>query len=159
MYEQPHLPDFATPDFTQPALEQADLATPGFRLPDPATPDPPDVIQLSLWPANLDRSAPEQPDPLLPDLAQAASSARLLVPDSEAHLVPEPRYEPEVVMAQRPGELDPSALVMLRDSPDRAQQPTGLAAPDLFTSQDGMSRRNRHLGMLELGLEREGGGR
>lgn len=157
MYEQPHFPDFAAPAFTQPALEQADLATPGFRLPDPARPDPPDVIQLALWPANLDRSAPEQLDPLLPDLEQAASSARLLVPDSEAHLMPEPRYEPEVIMAQRPGELDLSALVTLRDSPDRVELPTGITSSDLFTSQDGMNRRNRHLGMLELGLERAEG--
>ncbi|MGH7239224.1 MAG: hypothetical protein ACREHG_04055, partial [Candidatus Saccharimonadales bacterium] len=78
----------------------------------------------------------------------------LELPASNTHGLPAPGYEPEVVMGQRPGTLDQAALATLRDSPDDAELPPDLSYPQLYITQDEMSTRKRHLGMLELGLER-----
>jgi hypothetical protein len=152
MDEALHAPDFTTPDFTQPMLQQTDLATPGFTLPDPAQPEI--VIQLPLWPAHLDRPATNQPDPASPDLTNPALPANVSIPDSTVHVLPEPSYAPEVVMVQRPGTLDPAALPTLLDSADEAALPSGVSYPQLYSTPDALSTRTRHLGMLELGLER-----
>src|SRR5258708_3727718 len=119
--EQLHFPDFGVPDFTQPALERADLAQPGFVLPNPFKPDPATMSQLPLWPGALEQPNSSQPDPFLPDLTDPDRPADLTQPASDTHMLPDPRYEPEVVLAQRPGELDPAAMETLLASPDREE--------------------------------------
>ena len=151
--EQLHFPDFTVPDFRQPALERADLAKPGFTLPDPERPEQVRVLQLSLWPEGLNILDTEHPDPASPDLTGPDQPATLTRADPRVHIMPEPVYAPEVVMRERPGELDPAALEVMLGSADREELPPGIAYPQLYTAQDEMSRRKRHLGMLELGLE------
>ena len=148
MDEALHPPDFASPDFTQPELQ---TMRPGFVLPDPLKPEM--VIQLPLWPDELEQLSVNQPDPLNPDLTEPEIPANLSRPDAGAHSMPEPLYQPDTVMSERPGEMDPHALQTLLDGADQEELPTGLAYPQLYTDQDGMSRRKRHLGMLDLGLE------
>lgn len=150
---QLHLPDFTAPDFAQPELERADLAQPGFVAPNPAQ-----AIPLPLWPEDLPRAADERPDPALPDLLEPDEPDTLSYPAANAHMMPEPEYAPEVVMQQRPGELDAAALSIALDSPDDAELPAGLNYPQLYTSDDEMSRRKRHFALLERGLEQEARG-
>lgn len=150
MMENPlHAPDFTAPDVTQPELQPLQ---PGFTRPDPLKPEL--VVQLSLWPDDLEQLNVHQPDPLDPDLTESDVSADLSRPDDSAHLMPEPRYQPETIMDERPGELDHHALQTLLDGPDWQGLPSSLTYPQLYTDQDEMSRRRRHLGTLDLGLER-----
>lgn len=151
MNEAWHAPDFTAPDFTQPALQQTDFTTPSFTLPDPAQPTL--GVQLSLWPDDVDWFATNQPDPASPDRTAPDVPADLHLPASNAHALPAPNYEPEVVMGQRPGTLDPAALETLRDSSDDTDLPPDLSYSRLYITQNEMSTRKRHLGMLELGLE------
>jgi len=150
---QLHFPDFTMPDFTQPALERADPATPGFTLPDPERSEHARALQWPFWPEDLDKPGPERPDPASPDLIAPHLPAGLTLADSRTHIMPEPEYAPEVVMKQRPGELDPAALEVMLGSADHEELPPGIAYPQLYTTEDEMSTRKRHLGMLELGLE------
>lgn len=156
--EQLHFPDFGVPDFTQPSLQRADLGTPDFTLPDPARPEPLIAEQLPLWPAELETPDDDRPDPDLPDLTEPEVPDDLTQPATNAHILTKPEYAPEVVMRQRPGELDPAAAEMLLTSPDMEELPEHLTYPQLYTSDDEMSTRKRHLGMLELGLERNARG-
>jgi hypothetical protein len=158
--EELHFPDFRAPDFAQPELEWVNLMTPGFTLPDPQRSELADARQLSLWPDGLEQPECERPDPDSLDLREPEVPAMLDQPAPGEHMQPEPRYMPDVVMAQRPGELDPAARGIVLASPDREDLPAAITYPQLYTSEDEMSRRKRHLGMLELGLERaEGDGR
>lgn len=152
--EQLHFPDFTAPDFTQPELEKVDLATPGFTLPDPELPEQAKALQLSLWPEDMDMLSTERPDPASPDLTAPDLPAGLTLADPRVHAMPRPEYAPEVVMRERPGELDPAAHETMLDSSDNKELPPGITYPQLYTSEDEMSSRKRHLGMLELGLER-----
>lgn len=151
--EQSHFPDFTAPDFTQPELERVDLATPGFTQPNPERPEQVRALQLSLWPEGLDTLSTEHPDPASPDLIEPDLPIGLTLVDTRVHAMPEPEYAPEVVMQQRPGELDPAALEVMLGNADREELPSGIAYPRLYTAEDEMSTRKRHLGMLELGLE------
>lgn len=150
---QLHLPDFAAPDFAQPELERADLAQPGLVVPDPTRP-----IQSLLWPEDMARMADERPDPASPDLLEADEPGTLNYPAASARMLPEPEYAPEVVMRQRPGELNPAALSIALGSPDDAELPSGLAYPQLYTDDDETTRRKRHFALLELGLEQDARG-
>lgn len=151
MEQELHHPDFGVPDFTQPPLEQADLAQPGFVLPDPAAHPWPSLP----LPAELDRPATTLPDPALPDLLEPDHPHLLDYLPENARLLAEPRYAPEVVMQQRPGEPEPAALELALGSPDAEELPRGLAYPQLYTNDDEMTRRKRRFAMLELGLEHE----
>lgn len=152
--EQLHFPDFAVPDFAQPALERVDPAGPGFALPNPQRPEPAVARQLGLWPDELGRPNPDPPAVDSPDLRAPEVPHDLTRPAPGEHALPGPEYAPDVVMRERPGEMAPAATEVLLDSPDRRELPAGLSYPQLYTSQDEMSTRKRHLGMLELGLER-----
>ncbi|MEO7019338.1 MAG: hypothetical protein ABI234_04235 [Ktedonobacteraceae bacterium] len=154
MDESLHTPDFTAPDFTQPALQQTDLATPGFTLPNPNRPDPAIAADMAPWPHDMEQLPTDQPDPSSPDLDEPDMPADLTMPAADVHVLPEPSYAPDVVMAQRPGEMDPQALETLLGSADDAELPPDISYPQLYTNQDEMSKRKRHLGMLELGLER-----
>ncbi len=151
--DQLHFPDFTAPDFTQPALARADLAQPDFVLLDPTRSDLQRAQQLPLWPEDMSRPAGEQADPALPDLLAPDRPDTLSYPPEDAHVFSQPENEPEVVMQQRPGELDPAASAITLDSPDEASLPPGLTYPHLYTDNDEMSRRKRHFAMLEPGLK------
>lgn len=155
--EQLHFPDFDAPDLTQPTLQRVDLAQPGFSMPDPQRPDSLRVEQLPLWPDDLARPDEARPDPALPDLTEPDVPATLKQPDEREHVMPEPEYAPDVVMQQRPGEMDPDVAYVLLNSPDVEDLPAHITYTQLYTSQDEMSKRKRHLGMLELGLEKTEG--
>lgn len=153
MQQKPlHFPDFGTPDFTQPALEKVDLAQPGFVLPDPAISELPKAEQMPLWPMDMGRLKTNEPDPALPDLLEPDHPRVLSYPPADARMLPEPENAPEVVMQQRPGELDPAALALTLASPDEAELPAGLVYPQLYTNDDEMTRRKRHFALQELGL-------
>lgn len=150
MEQEPlHLPDFTVPTFTQPDLARADLARPDFVLPNADLSVLQQAHQVPLWPADVNRPQNERPDPLL----EPERPDTLAYPAADAHAMPEPENAPEVVMQQRPGELDPAALSMTLTGPDEASLPAGLAYPRLYTSADEMSRRKRRFAMLELGLQ------
>lgn len=151
--EQLHFPDFTAPDFGQPELERVDLATPGFTLPDPERPEQLKALQLSFWPENLDALDTEHPDPASPDLTEPELPAGLALADPRVHAMPQPEYAPQVVMRERPGELDPAALETVLGGADNKELPPGITYPQLYSSEDEISSRKRHLGMLELGLE------
>lgn len=152
-HEALHFPDFTAPDFTQPTLEQVDLAQPGFVLLDPALSDVPSSQQLPLWPEDVSRPATAEPDPALPDLLEPDRPDALSYPAEDAHMLPEPANAPEVVMQQRPGELDPAALALTLAGPDETTLPAGLTYPQLYANDDAMTRRKRHFALLALGLE------
>jgi hypothetical protein len=156
--EQLHFPDFAVPDFAQPTLERADPTGPGFALPNPQRPEPAVARQVGPWPADLDRPDPDLPSVDSPDLYAPEVPPALTLPAPGEHALPRPEYAPDVVMRERPGEMAPAAAEVLLGSPDLKDLPAGLSYPQLYTSQDEMSTRKRHLGMLELGLERAAGG-
>ncbi len=152
--EQLHFPDFDMPDFAQPALKQTNLAQPGFTLPNPARPEPAVARQLGLWPDELDRPNPALPAVDSPDLHAPEVSPDLTQLALDEHMMPKPEYAPDVVMRERPGEMDQAAAEIRLGSSDLRALPEGLSYPQLYASQDEMSTRKRHLGMLELGLER-----
>jgi len=146
-------PDSTTSDFSIPDLERVDLSTPGFSVPDVGMPDPalPDLTMLDM-PDDLDGLNVNRPDPNLPDLTAPLIPGDMTMPDSEEHGASRPEYSPEVTMEERPGELADEALMQVRDSPDYEELPAELIYPKLYTLQQDMSTRDRHLGMLELGL-------
>lgn len=146
MTQRDQLPqNLRTPD-TQPVQ---------LHLPDFVAPDPTKPIQLPLWPEGMVRMADARPDPASPDLLAAEEPDTLSYPSANARMMPEPEYAPEVVMRQRPGELDRAALSVALGSPDDAELPSGLAYPQLYTDDDEMTRRKRHFALLELGLEQD----
>jgi len=146
-------PDSTTSDFSIPNLEQVDLSTPGFRVPDVTMPDPalPDLTKPDM-PADLDGLNMNRPDPNLPDLTMPDIPGDMTMPDSEEHGASRPEYMPEVTIEERPGELADEVLALVRDSPDYEDLPSRMIYPKLYTSQQDMTTRDRHLGMLELGL-------
>lgn len=148
-----HFPDFTAPDFAQPALEKVDLAQPDFVLLDPTLSALASLHQLPVWPEDMERPASAEPDPVLPDLLETDRPDTLSYPTEDAHLLAEPENAPEVVMRQRPGELDPAALALTLASPDEAELPPDLTYPQLYTDDDEMTRRKRHFALLALGLE------
>lgn len=149
-----NMPDSAMPDFSLPDLSMADLSVPGFRMPDVNNPDPrlPDLTVPQI-PEELDRLPVSTVDPPLPDLTMPLIPGELEMQDVHAHAGPGIISVPEVEMEERPGDLNGSALSLVQNSPDMRQLPQDLTYATLYTNADDMTRRHRHLGMLELGLE------
>ncbi len=154
-------PTFDTPNFAIPDMKAYDLTGPGIDHipefdPDPQTGDllkydqPEGLIQINVV----------QPDPMLPDLSLYDRPAGLYFPSSMDvdPLVPNlqsPTLTQEIEMPDRPGELADGAINILHDSPSYQQLPAERYE-QLFMAQDGNnSHRERHMGMLDLGLERE----
>lgn len=149
-----HLPAFSAPDFMQPALEKADLSVPGFVQPDPHG------SPYGSWPllsAEMDVPASEQADPALPGLLEPERPDMLTYPAENAPALAGPAYEPEKIAWQRPGEPDSAARALVLGSPDEASLPAQLAYAQLYTRDDGMTRRRRHFAMLEPGLAESAG--
>jgi hypothetical protein len=152
-----HLPDAERHDFSQPVLTSTDLSQPDFVLPDPAVSDLQRAGERLLWPEDLSRPEVNRPDPASPDLLQVDRPGLLSYPVTNAPMLPEPENAPEVVMSQRPAELDPAARSMVLTGPDEATLPPHLAYPQLYTNDHEMSWRKRHFAMLASGLEQSAG--
>lgn len=133
--------DFSMPDFSMPSLRMADLSVPDIVMPDSTLPDP-------ALPALL------QPD-MPPDLDRLDGIGAPM-PTSTQEIAGEPIAMPDDPL-QDPQDSDDNPAQILVDSPDEQQLPEGLAYDALYTT-DGLTTRERHLGMLLLGLEGEVGG-
>lgn len=152
------MPDFSLPDASVPELQTADLLMPDFDMPDASLPDPPlpnllqpvippalDVLASSADP-ELDATHPASGIPLaMPETLELSSM--LDMPDMSE--MPDVAYDPTQDM---PGTLDSSASSLVVNSPDNRQLPAGLAYDALNSTAD-LTTRERHLGMLLLGLE------
>jgi hypothetical protein len=161
-------PDYGCPDWQSlnVALQPYDLDA-GMNLnsggewaPDPSNPDLTDYnkpMGLDFYPqsyANL-----WQPDPVLDaDLLSPDIPGGIPVvdhPDLPDPLLPDlqnPQMTPDVVMQNRPGDMDPNALGILTSSPD-FQNVSGVSYDLSYMTQPGSSRRSRHMDLLMDGLD------
>lgn len=149
------LADSTRPDFSLPPLEQVDLTIPGLSLPDPAQPDPflPDLTAPDL-PADLDRPDVTRPDPPSADLLLPLIPALLAQREAERSALV--AYGPTEVQAQvvaEPANMDEEAPSLAANSADARQLPPALRYEQLYTTQDEMSRRARHLAPLLAALD------
>lgn len=160
-------PDFGEPDFSQPDLQPYDLTEPGIDYTpnaqydtDPMLPD----LSEYRHPYGLDiqnqtREDLFAPDPLVgerfdyeqPDGVTVSRDPR--EPDPLFPDLHHPQLTPEVHTAERPGDLDPSALEQMHLNP--AYQQLGTAPyNEVFMDQSGMnSTRRRHYDLLMRGLD------
>ncbi|MEO8971839.1 MAG: hypothetical protein ABI406_09610 [Ktedonobacteraceae bacterium] len=141
--------DFSLPDFSVPELQTADLMMPDFTMPDASMPDPPlpNLLQPVIPPA-LDVLASSATPDL--DAAHPTSGYPLAMPETpEMSGMPDVAYDP---VQNMPGTLDSSASSLVLNSPDNRQLPVSLAYDALHSTAD-LTTRDRHLGMLLLGLE------
>ena len=141
--------DFSSPDVSVPELDMTDLTMPDFTMPDASLPDPPvPNLMQPAFPPDLDVLA-SSANPEL-DAAHPASGFPLVMPETpEMSDSPAMAYDPTQNM---PGTLDSSASSLVSQSPDNRQLPVSLAY-DVLNSTPDMTTRERHLGMLLLGLE------
>ncbi len=146
------MPDFSLPDVSVPELQMADLMMPDFDMPDASLPDPPlPTLLQPVFPPALDVLA-SSANPQL-DAAHPASGFPLTMPEtpelSGLPAMSDAVYDPAQNM---PGTLASSASSLVVNSPDNQQLPAGLAYDALNSTPD-LTTRERHLGMLLLGLE------
>ncbi len=166
---QVNMPDFGEPDFSQPAIQPYDLTEPGITYahgsefaPDPALPD----LDEYRHPYGLDiynQSSADMfaPDPLTGDLLNYDLPNGVRVqrdPREPDPLLPDLQHSPltqDVHMIDRPGDLDPSALQQMHQSPDY-QQFGSVPYNQVFMDQSGVnSTRRRHYDLLMHGLDEE----
>ncbi|HLI05207.1 MAG TPA: hypothetical protein VKV40_01410 [Ktedonobacteraceae bacterium] len=150
------LADSTRPDFSLPPLQKADLTLPSLDLPDPTRPDPflPDLTDPDI-PDNLDRSDGTLPDPRSPDLLYPNVPHALAQPNQRQSMV-RALYGPVEVRPQtaaEPGSMSPSAPELAANSADARQLPPFLRYEQVYSTQDKMSRRSRHLAPLLSGFE------
>ncbi len=166
---QVNTPDFGEPDFSRPELQPYDLTEPGINYaygsefaPDPVLPD----LNEYRHPYGLDvhNQRPADlftPDPLVGDLLdydQPNGISVLRDPQDPDPLLPDlqqPQLIQDVHMAERPGDLDPSALEQMHQSP--AYQEFGTVSYNqVFMDQSGInSTQRRHYDLLMRGLDEE----
>ena len=142
--------DCSMPDFNVPELQVTDLTMPDFSMPDASLPDPPSPVLMELViPAELDVLAGSA----VPDAVDPTDGYSLTLADTQdmQDMSGEPEGPGELVQ-NVPGMLDSSADSLVLHSPDNQQLPSGLAY-DALNSTAEMTTRERHLGMLLLGLE------
>ncbi|MHB8598362.1 MAG: hypothetical protein ACYDER_16285 [Ktedonobacteraceae bacterium] len=146
------MPDFSLPDVSVPELQMADLMMPDFDMPDASLPDPPlpSLLQPVIPPALDVLASSANPDL---DATHPASGFPLAMPETPEMSgmpgIPDVAYDPTQDM---PGTLDSSASSLVVHSPDNQQLPDSLAY-DMLNSTADLTTRERHLGMLLLGLE------
>ncbi len=150
--------DFSLPDFRVPDLLETNLTMPNFTMPDASLPDPPlPALMQPLIPPDLDVLA-SSASPVL-DAGHPVNGIPVEMPDMPT--IPDMpdllnmRDESGEPAQDMPGMLDSSAQSLVLDSADNRQLPAGLAY-DALNSTAGMTTRERHLGMLLLGLEDKG---
>ncbi|HEY0756892.1 MAG TPA: hypothetical protein VGD98_23265 [Ktedonobacteraceae bacterium] len=161
-------PSFSAPTGSVPTLRAGALSRAELDMPEPLAADPAladltqfaqpgglsivaassdltplEWVQAESWehdrPAGLSIAGGLQVDPLLPDLQ-------------------DPQLEQDVYISDRPGDLASGALAEMAEDASYKRLPDH-AYQALWMQQAGDNqRRERHLGMLYLGLEREEGG-
>lgn len=163
-----NLPTFGLQNYTVPANRTFDLVAPGIDYLPPFLPDPdiPDLVHPDPVRGTDIVAATSNPmaiDPMAPDLSAYDRPAGLYMPgplmvDPLHPDLQNPTTKQEVEMDDRPGDLDERALTILHDDPT-CQMTPGASYEELWMAQAGNNmRRERHLGMLGYGLEREEGG-
>ncbi len=94
-----------------------------------------------------------------PDLSHHDRPADLDMPDSLVDPVlpalQQPDLQPEVQMPDRPGDLANNALEEMQSDETYQTLPTDNYRALYMQQQGNNSHRSRHMGMLDLGLERE----
>lgn len=161
-------PTFCAPDMCVPDLMPGDLTGPGIDHVNELEPDPQtgDLLQFAQS-GGLDIHTASgltmPPDPALPDLDEYDRPAGLemqqniIAPDPLLPDLQSPKLEREVHMSDRPGDLASDALNEMHDDETYKELPTG-DYNELYMDQSGMNtRRSKHMGMLDLGLEDEEG--
>ncbi len=168
-------PDYGTPDFSTPKLQDGDPADAGLNVipefaPDPGLPDLRDI------PAPLAVAMPDgmQPSPIIvqdiPDDEEIARSLPpglgfsgltinrdLRTPDPSVPDLQHPDLRPQVSMNpdERPGDLDPHALDVMHSSL-QYEQVRDKAYPAVQMDQRGMNNhRTRDFTLLMKGLDKE----
>ena len=159
-------PTFGTQDYSVPANRSYDLQAPGIDALPPMGVDPylGDLLQFDR-PHGIDITAassnPLAIDPMNPDFSEYDRPADLAMPGllQVDPLLPDLQYpsttqEINSMVSDRPSELDPKALQIMHDDPTCAETPS-YTYETLWMSQPGNNmRRERHLGMMYMGLER-----
>ncbi len=150
------LADSTRPDFSLPPLEKVDLSMPGLTLLNPQQPDPylPDLTAPQM-PDDLDRPDVLLPDPRSPDLLQPVIPGTLSLTDAQATEYPELTgpVDAQIPLAEEPATLASSALSLARSSADALNLPPHLRYDQVYTAQDEMTHRARHLTPLLLALD------
>ena len=159
-------PTFGEPHFAVPAVKPFDLTAPGVDAIAPFAPDPQvdDLLQFAR-PIGLDIIAASDasltPDMMAPDLDEYDRPDGLTIPsplvDPALPDLQAPMLDQPVHMPDRPGDLAPDALGILRASATYRQL-DDVPYHEVFMDRDGVnSARRRHFDLLMRGLEREEG--
>ena len=165
--ELANAPTFSGPFPDVPSTRPFDLTGPGIDAIKPFEADPPlgDLLQFDRPRGVFMLAASEMPlaeDPMAPDLALYDRPAGLTMPDplTVDPALPNLQHsslEQEVEMPDRPGDLAPDALAMMRDLPAYEQLPDASSKALWMAQQGNNAAHERRLGMLMLGLEQEEG--
>lgn len=158
-----HAQTFSGQNYAVPPLKPFDLSEIGLDAIAPFEPDPQcgDLLGFS-EPLGIEIHAATS-DPLQADLPQLKddalpedlSSAGVELLDPLHPLLQHPEVALAVSMQERPAELSPAAMDILHEAPTYEQLPAGRY-DDLWMAQAGNNAaRERHLGMLMLGLDSE----
>ena len=165
--ERVNAPTFSGPFPVVPATRPFDLTGPGLDAIAPFEADPGtgDLLQFDRPRGVFMLAASEMPmaaDPMAPDLALYDRPAGLEMPgpllvDPALPDLQHPTLDQAVEMPDRPGDLAPDAMAMVRDLPAYAQLPDMHSKALWMAQQGNNSAHERRLGMLMLGLEQEEG--
>ena len=157
-------PTFTGSDYAVPSLKAYDLQAPGIDPMPALTPDPPldDLLQFD-HPHGLDMLAastdPLAIDPMAPDLSLYDRPDNLTMPNSMMvdPTLPDlqhPTLTQQVHMPERPADLSENALTVLHSLPTYTQLPSDDYEKLYMTQTGNNATRERHMGMLMLGLDR-----
>ncbi|MGH2494470.1 MAG: hypothetical protein ACRDIV_07180 [Ktedonobacteraceae bacterium] len=164
---QGNAPTFSKPFASVPPLRPFDLTSPGIDAFAPFDADPAtgDLLQFDRPRGLFILAASDVPmmsDPLMPDLDLYDRPAGLDMPgpalvDPALPDLQHPMLDQQVEMPDRPADLAPTALAMIHGLPAYEQLPTANSKALWMAQQGNNSARERHLGTLMLGLDREEG--
>lgn len=163
--ELANAPTFSGPFASVPSIRAFDLTSPGIDAIAPFDADPAtgDLLQFDRPRGLFMLAASEMPvmaDPLVPDLSLYDRPAGLDMPgplmiDPALPDLQHPTLEQPVAMPGRPTDLAPAALAMMHGLPAYEQLPATHSKALWMAQQGNNSARERHLGMLMLGLDQE----
>lgn len=164
---QGNAPTFRGPFASVPPIRAFDLTSPGIDALAPFDADPAtgDLLQFDR-PRGLFMLAaselPMMPDPMMPDLNLYDRPTGLEMPgpllvDPALPDLQQPMFDQQVEMPDRPADLAPEALAMMHGLPAYEQLPADNSKALWMAQQGNNAARERHLGTLMLGLDREEG--
>ena len=163
--ELANAPTFSGPFASVPSIRAFDLTSPGIDAIAPFDADPAtgDLLQFDRPRGLFMLAASEMPviaDPMVPDLSLYDRPAGLDMPgplmvDPALPDLQHPALEQPVAMPGRPADLAPETLAMMHGLPAYEQIPVAHSKALWMAQQGNNSARERHLGMLMLGLDQE----